>query len=129
MNLNFWFLTILFFFNFFIIGDDIVKELRMEPDEIIEYVRENVKKDRWFPKGYDSYELLIKHPKLFTKKLKIEYSMKKTLSAKIIKDRAYKSDIFFFKPPSEKEIAYKELNQHRDYQNSDIFNIKNDKQN
>ena len=91
--------------------------------------RENVKKDRWFPKGYDSYELLIKHPKLFTKKLKIEYSMKKTLSAKIIKDRAYKSDIFFFKPPSEKEIAYKELNQHRDYQNSDIFNIKNDKQN
>ena len=35
--------------------------------------------------------------------------MKKTLSAKIIKDRAYKSDIFFFKPPSEKEVSYKVL--------------------
>ena len=53
MNLNFWFLTILFFFNFFIIGDDIVKELRMEPDEIIEYVRENVKKDDIFELAYN----------------------------------------------------------------------------
>ena len=91
--------------------------------------KENNRKDRWIPKGYDSYELLIKHPKLFTKKLKIEYSMKKTLSAKMIKDKAYKSDIFFFKPPSEKEVTSKYLNEYRDYQNSDIFNIKNDNQN
>ena len=55
--------------------------------------------------------------------------MKKTLSAKNIKDKAYKSDIFFFQPPTEKEVSYKALNRYRDFQNSDIFNIKNDIQN
>ena len=94
-----------------------------------EKIKENSKKDRFLPRGYDSYELLLKNPKILSKKIKIEYSMKKTLSAKIIKDRAYKSDIFFFKPPSEKEVSYKVLDKQRDYQNSDIFNIKNDRQN
>ncbi len=31
----------------------IVKEIRMEPDEIIEYVRENVKKDDIFELAYN----------------------------------------------------------------------------
>ena len=88
-----------------------------------------IKRDRWLPKGYDSYELLVKHPKLFNKKLKMEYTIKKSISAKLLKDKAYKSDIFFFKPPTEKEVAFKSLDRYRDYQNSDIFNIKNDSQN
>ena len=98
---------------------------------IIEDSKENSKnkKDRWFPKGYDSYEILIKKPKLFNKKLRIEYSMKKILSSKSIEEKQYKSDIFFFKSPSEKEATNKNLNQYRDFQNSDIFNIKNDSQN
>ena len=54
-----------------------------------------IKRDRWLPKGYDSYELLVKHPKLFNKKLKMEYTIKKSISAKLLKDKAYKSDIFF----------------------------------
>lgn len=96
-----------------------------------ENCKENLKdkKDRWLPKGYSSYELLIKNPKLFTKKLKIEYLSKKILSAKAVQEKAFKSDIFFFEPASEKEVAYKKIDRCRDYQNSDIFNIKNDTQN
>ena len=89
----------------------------------------SLKKDRWLPKGYSSYELLVKHPQLFRKKIKIEYSMKKTSSAKLLKENAYKSDIFFFKPPSNKEVTYKNKYRYRNYQNSDIFNLKNDSQN
>ena len=105
------------------------------PEEIIkndkklkekEKNKENKKRDRWLPFGYESYELLIKHPKLFNKKLNAEYSMKKNLSAQIIKERTYNSDIFFFKPPSEKEVAHKTIEKTRNHQNSDIFNIKND---
>ena len=97
---------------------------------IVEDSKENskIKKDRWFPKGYDSYEKLIKNPKLFNKKLRIEYSMKKTFSSKLIKKKSYQSDIFFFKSPSEKETRNKNLNQYRNVQHSDIFNIKNDSQ-
>ena len=59
--------------------------------------KQNKARDRWLPNGYESYELLIKHPKLFNKKLKMEYSMKNNISAKTIKERANTSDIFFLK--------------------------------
>ena len=91
--------------------------------------KQNKTRDRWLPNGYESYELLIKHPKLFNKKLKMEYSMKKNLSAKTIKERANASDIFFFKPPTEKEVSFKTLERTKNLQNSDIFNIKNDTNN
>ena len=91
-------------------------------------ISENNKKDRWFPKGLATHELLIKHPKLFAKKLKIEYSVKNNFSTKKILENQYKSDIFFFKPPTEKEISFKSIKSNRNFQNSDIFNIKNDTQ-
>ena len=55
--------------------------------------------------------------------------MKKNLSAKTIKERANASDIFFFKPPTEKEVSFKTLERTKNLQNSDIFNIKNDTNN
>ena len=88
-------------------------------------------KDRWLPKGYAKYELLVKSPKIFMKQFKKDNTLNKNLSSTFeqIRQKAYKSDIFFLKNPSEKEISYK--NQVMDYnqQNSDIFNIKNDEQN
>ena len=62
-----------------------------------------------------------------------------SISAKSIKEKSNKSDIFFFKPPSEKESTYHKNNfisyknkineNYKDYQTSDIFNIKNDPKN
>lgn len=92
----------------------------------------NRKKDVWRPKGYTSYELLVKNPNLFSKKLKYKYSINKSLSiiAKSIRDKSNKSDIFFFKQPSEKEALYiKNMLLPQNYHTSDIFNIKNDPQN
>ena len=89
-------------------------------------------KDIYIPKGYTQYELLLKYPKLFAKKLKFQNPTNKSLTAKFIKEKSNKSDIFFFKPPSEKEALYNKnslINSKRDYQTSDIFNIKNDVKN
>jgi hypothetical protein len=90
-------------------------------------------KDRWLPKGYAKYELLVKNQKIFMKQLKKDNTLNKNLSSTFeqIRQKAYKSDIFFLKNPSEKEISYKNQNQVTGYnqQNSDIFNIKNDEQN
>ena len=105
--------------------------MKTNKSKIFEDSKEDIrlKKDRWLPKGYDYYEKLIKNPKLFNKKLKIEYSMKKSISSKLMKEKSYNSDIFFFKTPSEKELTNKNLNECRNFQNSDIFNMKNDPQN
>ena len=90
-----------------------------------------VRKDRWFPKGYASYELLVKQPKSFKKRFKKDNYLYKnySITLKEIRDKAYKSDIFFMKNPSEKEVSFKYELIKNNHQNSDIFNIKNDEQN
>ena len=94
-------------------------------------IRTRTSKDRWFPKGYTSYEQLVKQPKLFLKQYNKDNYINKnySITLKQIRDKANKSDIFFVKSPSEKEVSFKyELIKHN-HQNSDIFNIKNDEQN
>ena len=86
--------------------------------------------DKYLPKGYISY--LVKNQKLFVKQPKNENILNKNLSSTFeqIRQKAYKSDIFFLKTPSEKEISFKQHDlKSYNQQNSDIFNIKNDDQN
>ena len=88
-------------------------------------------KDIYLPKGYASYELLVRQPKLFLKQFKKDNNINRnySLTLKQIRDKANKSDIFFLKNPSEKEVSFKYEIVSHNYQNSDIFNVKNDKQN
>ena len=86
--------------------------------------------DRWLPKGYPEYELLVNYPKLLLKKIKDdpfagklpEYTLKE------IRNKSDATDIFFLKEPSEKEFPKKHFQplKKNDNQNSDIFNLKND---
>ena len=84
--------------------------------------------DRWLPRGYPEYELLVMNPKLLIKKIKNnpfagklpEYTIKE------IRSKSDASDIFFLKEPTEKEFNHRNEIRSNDNQNSDIFNIKND---
>ena len=89
------------------------------------------RKDRWLPKGYASYELLVKQPILLQRQFKKDNYIYKnySITLKQIRDKANKSDIFFMKNPSEKEVSFKYELIKNNHQNSDIFNIKNDEQN
>ena len=88
-----------------------------------------IRKDSQLPKGYDSYELLVKHPKLYRTKIKFGNSLDKMISPNEMKQIELKSDIFFEKPPSEKESIPKFIKRKIEYRLSDIFNIKNDSKN
>ena len=99
-----------------------------------EIISDNLKiknrNDRWLPKGYPEYELLVKNPKLLAKKIKDdpfagklpEYTLKE------IRHKSDTTDIFFLNEPSEKEFLSKNFQPKKknDNQNSDIFNLKND---
>ena len=109
-----------------------IKNNIIENQKVIENdIKYKTSKDRWFPKGYTSYEFYVKNPKSFSKQLKYNNYINKNFSTtlKQIRDKAYKSDIFFTKNPSEKEVSYKHAIMGNNNQNSDIFNIKNDEQN
>ena len=88
-----------------------------------------IKKDSLLPKGYDSYELLVKNHKLFRKKMKLGNLLDNMISPKKMKQIELKSDIFFAKPPSEKESPPKYIIRKNEYKISDIFNMKNDPKN
>lgn len=104
--------------------------IKLTKELAIKKNKAEVKKDSQFPKGFDSYELLIKNHKLYKEKIKLLNSLeKKALSPKQMKLNEIKSDIFFFKPPSEKESPHKYILRNNDYCISDIFNTKNDSKN
>ena len=87
--------------------------------------------DRWMPKGYSSYEELVKNPSLFKQKLYSDPFISKfpVLSLKQIKEKSNESDIFFAKEVNpRKEKVPSKISQHN-FQNSDIFNLKNDDEN
>ena len=94
-------------------------------------IKIRISRDRLLPKGYASYELLVKHPRIFSNQLKRNSYINKnySITLKQIKDKSNKSDIFFLKNPSEKEVSFKYKIQLNNFQNSDVFNIKNDEQN
>ena len=87
--------------------------------------------DRWLPKGYPQYELLVNNPNLFIKQIQSDPFAGKLpdYSLKIIKKKSYDSDIFFNKSPSKKESYYnKKIKQHN-HQTSDIFNLNYEEKN
>jgi hypothetical protein len=104
------------------------KEIYKSSDNI-NYQKSN-RKDRWLPKGYNDYELLVKNPHL----LKLNFNSNNVFAGKLpllnLKEIQYKSthsDIFFQEPPSKHESDYiKRVMNIRDTQNSDIFLQKND---
>ena len=109
-----------------------IKNNILENQKVIEdNIKSRTSKDRWFPKGYASYDLLIKNPKIFSKQLKYNNYINKNFSTtlKQIREKAYKSDIFFNKNPSEKEVSFKYAKVYHNNQKSDIFNVKNDEEN
>ena len=88
-----------------------------------------MKYDRWLPKGYAQYELLVKNPELNKKQLlnnPIAYRLP-NLSLKEITKKSRESDIFFTKSPDKDENKFLERAiKYKDFQNSDIFLQKND---
>ena len=84
--------------------------------------------DRWLPRGYSEYELLVLSPKLLIKKIKNDPFAGKLPehTLKEIRSKSDASDIFFMKEPSEKEFNHRNIKKSNDNQNSDIFNTKND---
>lgn len=86
--------------------------------------------DRWLPKGYPEYELLVQHPKLLIKKIKADPFAGKlpSYTLKEIREKSDSSDLLFLKEATNKEKFFidREKQKKNDYNNSDIFNLKND---
>ena len=103
-----------------------------DPCEIIE---NKIKKiDVWLPKGYTKYQLFVKNPKIFQKKIN-SYSLfnkNKILNDREQKAKQNKTDVFFSNPPTEKECGFNRNKNNNlskirtKYYDSDIFNLKND---
>ena len=87
--------------------------------------------DYWLPSGYSNYELLVNNPKLLIKQIKSNPSAGKLppYSLKIIKQKSYDSDIFFNKPPNNKESSYNKNIVKHNHQISDIFNLNYEEKN
>ena len=88
--------------------------------------------DIWMPKGYKEYEAFVKNPNLMKKKLAEDPFAGKlpNLSLKEIRAKSNNTDPFFLKGPTEKDQEFQKKNvNYPDFQNSDIFNIKNDMEN
>ena len=86
-----------------------------------------IRTDFYLPKNYSNYELLVKNPELINQN-KNEYSfLKKNYSFKEIKKKSTESDIFFLKPSTNiNNNSPNQISKYPNYQNSDIFNMKND---
>ena len=87
--------------------------------------------DRWMPKGYTSYEEMVKNPTLFKKRLYNDPFISRfpAVSLKQIKEKSNESDIFFVKDVNPRKEKVPAQNTPHNYQNSDIFNLKNDDEN
>ena len=107
----------------------IISKSKMESNE--NKLKIKNRNDYWLPRGYSNYELLVNNPKLLIKQIKSNPSAGKLppYSLKIIKQKSYDSDIFFNKPPNNKESSYnKNIKQHN-HQTSDIFHLNYDEEN
>ena len=97
-----------------------------------EYICSNTvekRNDRWMPKNYQNYELLVKNPRLVFLKMK-EDSLKRKIpfyNSKEISQKMNDTDVFFTK---NKKILKNVFNQKKNissvYSDSDIYSIKND---
>ena len=85
--------------------------------------------DRWMPKNYQNYELLVKNPNLIYHKLKDD-SMKRKIpifSCKEIKKKMNETDVFFIKNQRNPNNFFPQKQYTSSvYNDSDIFCMKND---
>lgn len=83
--------------------------------------------DKWKPVNYCNYELLVKNPELMKKEVLLNTFARKlpNISIKEIRDKSRQSDIFFTQP--KEDNFYEKVHCYTDFQNSDIFLLKNDK--
>lgn len=100
--------------------------------EIIEAISTPTdRNDRWLPKNYSDYELLVKNPKLLQQKLNQDSFSGKLPYCTLndIVNKVNNTDIFFINSPSYIEER-KNINQKKNasikYTGSDIFGVKND---
>ena len=85
--------------------------------------------DKWMPKNYQNYELLVKNPNLLYHKLKDDSTKRKMafLNSKEISKKMNETDIFFVKNQIiSKNILNKKNDSSNLYTDSDIFCMKND---
>ena len=108
-----------------------------EKTDISEEKKVNSKNDIWMPANYKEFEQIVKNRKLFKKKLKENpfFNRLPSCTLKDIQAKTYNTDIFFVKPPPNSDGKsnnfrnyMKNLKSQRTncYNNSDIFNLKND---
>ena len=88
-----------------------------------------IRKDKYLPKNYSTYELLVKNPELINKTQNSNVPhLIKNFSQKEIREKFVETDIFFQKTTKKTEDDFsKKVSNYPNFQNSDIFNIKNDK--
>jgi len=91
----------------------------------------NKRNDRWMPKNYQNYELLVKNPNLLYHKLK-EDSIKRKIpffNSKEISQKMNDTDVFFVKNKiiQNNSLIGNKKNNSTIYTSSDIFGLKNDK--
>ena len=85
--------------------------------------------DRWMPKNFQNYDLLVKNPNILLNKLKDDSKKRKMpfLTSKEIKQKMNETDIFFVKSKKiMKNILAEKVNNSNLYTDSDIFAMKND---
>ena len=86
-----------------------------------------IRTDIYLPKNYSNYELLVKNPELINQNKNENSLLKKNYSLREIKQKSTESDIFFLKSSTNKNInSPKKISKYPNFQNSDIFNLKND---
>lgn len=113
-----------------------------EKTDINDEKKVNTKNDIWMPANYKDFEQIVKDRKLFKKKMKENpfFNRLPSCTLKEIQSKSYKSDIFFFKPPPNADVKSNSFRSFMKnfksqkpkasfYNNSDIFNLKNDEVN
>ena len=95
-----------------------------------QYIYPSTKRnDRWMPKNFQNYDLLVKNPNILLNKLKDDSKRRKMpfLNSKEIKQKMNETDIFFVKSKKiMKNILNEKINYSNLYTDSDIFSMKND---
>lgn len=99
-------------------------------ENIKQYIYPSTKRnDRWMPKNFQNYDLLVKNPNVLLNKLKDDSKKRKVqfLTCKEIKQKMNETDIFYVKSKKiMKNIINEKTNNSNLYTDSDIFSMKND---
>ncbi len=86
-----------------------------------------IRTDIYLPKNYSNFELLVKNPELINQNKNENSFSIKNYSLKEIRQKSTESDIFFLKQSTNlNHNSPNKISQYPNFQNSDIFNLKND---